>query len=293
MDLQHIRNFLELARELHFWKTSEKMFITQSALSRQIKNLEVELGIMLFERTKRSVKLTEAGKFYYEKWDLLIKEIEGIHTLAKKIDAGKYGTITIGYPGSIIYGYLPNFLKRVAQDMPELKIELVEPTDITFDQMLLAYQMDLGFRRQAADNPTLESLELYSENFALVVPFNHPVNEKNFSSLKEVSNDRFILSRLDQKTLFVETLHDIFAASGFTPTVSIESDYGAAILSMVSKGLGVSVLPYSYAFSNFPGVKFIKLPQQISLFAICRKEDHNPVLKNLINLTKETAMRQF
>ncbi|RYF85569.1 MAG: LysR family transcriptional regulator, partial [Chitinophagaceae bacterium] len=101
MNLQQIKYFLELSRELHFWNTSEKMFITQSALSRQIKALEDELGVQLFERNKRNVKLTEAGRFLQHEWRRLLTEIEGLHRHARQIHEGKYGTLTIGYPGSI------------------------------------------------------------------------------------------------------------------------------------------------------------------------------------------------
>lgn len=101
MELQQIKYFLALSQELHFWKTSERMFITQSALSRQIKALENEIGVQLFERSKRTVKLTEAGMFLRDKWLPLLDEINRIHVQARKIDQGATGLIRIGYPGSI------------------------------------------------------------------------------------------------------------------------------------------------------------------------------------------------
>lgn len=85
MELQQIKNFLSLAEELHFWHTAEKMLITQSALSRQIKALEEELGIQLFERSKRSVKLAEAGAFLRDQWKGLFDEINRVHAQPRKI----------------------------------------------------------------------------------------------------------------------------------------------------------------------------------------------------------------
>ena len=104
MELQQIKYFLTLAQELHFWNTAEKMFITQSALSRQIKALEDELGVKLFERNKRNVKLTEAGVFLRDQWFPMLDKINSIHRQAKKIHEGAAGSIKIGYPGSIAYG---------------------------------------------------------------------------------------------------------------------------------------------------------------------------------------------
>ena len=85
MELQQIRYFLTLAEELHFWNSAEKLFITQSALSRQIKALEEELGVLLFERSKRTVKLTPAGAFMQEQWLRMMEETECIHRQAKYI----------------------------------------------------------------------------------------------------------------------------------------------------------------------------------------------------------------
>src|SRR5690349_13283631 len=137
MDLEQIRYFLALARELHFWNAAEKLFITQSALSRQIKALEEELGVQLFERSKRSVKLTKAGAFLQEQWRRMSEEIDRVHRQAKSIHEGTYGVVSIAYPGSIVSGFLPALITDIASELPEVKLELVEPTDISVEQLLL------------------------------------------------------------------------------------------------------------------------------------------------------------
>jgi DNA-binding transcriptional LysR family regulator len=291
VDLQQIRFFLELSKELHFGNTSEKVFITQSALSRQIKALEEELGVTLFERTKRSVKLTAAGQFLRDQWQRLLNDIHNIHKQALQIHEGKYGAISMGYPGSIAYSFLPELLISIHQAIPQLKVELIEPTDITFEHLLLNYQMDLGFRREPGVNPTLQSACLYSESFALIVPANHRLNQENFTSLAELKNEKFIISGLHHKTFYVESLHAIFQAYQFSPDVYIESDFGATILSLVAKGLGVSILPGSFTFSAQPGIRFIQLPQKASLYVIWRKDDNNPMLRNVMQLVHQVSER--
>ena len=289
MDLQQIKYFLTLAQELHFWHTAERVFITQSALSRQIKALEDELGLKLFERNKRKVKLTEAGAFLRDQWLPLLDEIERIHRQAKKIHEGEYGSIRIGYPGSIAYGFLPDLITSIAHSLPELKVELVEPTDTSFEQLLLDYQMDLAFRRDPAENPALQSICLYSEHFSLVVPNNHHLDEQNFKGLQDVKEEKFILSGLHHKTFYVASLRQIFKDNAFEPNVHIESDFGGMIISLVSKGLGVSILPNSFSFSAHPGVRFIKLPHQVNLYVIWRREDKSPVLRNVLTQVEQIA----
>ncbi|PVY42884.1 LysR family transcriptional regulator [Pontibacter virosus] len=289
MELQQIKYFLALARELHFWNTAERMFITQSALSRQIKALENELGVLLFERNKRSVKLTEAGAFLRDQWTPLLDEINRVHLQARKIHEGAFGTVRIGYPGSIAYGFMPDLITSISKALPELKVDLVEPTDISFEQLLLNYQMDMAFRRDPAENPALQSEFLYSEPYALVVPQSHRLTEANFTGMHDLENDKFILSNLAQTTYYTAGLRQIFEDYRITPDVRIETDFGGMVLGLVSKGLGVTILPYSYSFSALPNVRFITLPYRTNLYVTWRRSDNSPVLKNILKLVTEVA----
>ncbi|WP_017730567.1 LysR family transcriptional regulator [Nafulsella turpanensis] len=291
MELQQIKHFLALSQELHFWKTAERMFITQSALSRQIKALEDELGVQLFERSKRTVRLTEAGSFLRDQWLPMLDEINRIHMQARKIHEGASGFVRIGYPGSIAYSFMPELLTSISRIQPELKIELVEPTDTSFEQLLLNYQVDMAFRRDPAENPSLQSSCLYSEPFALVVPLNHPLDEQNFTGLHDLKNEKFILSNLAQTTFYTSSLRQMLEEYEFTPNVYIETDFGGMSLALVSRGLGVTILPYSYSFSALPNVRFIPLPYKMNLYVTWRKNDHSPVLRNILRQVTETAGR--
>jgi len=291
MELQQIKYFLALAQELHFWNTAEKIFITQSALSRQIKALEEELGLRLFERTKRSVKLTAAGSFLREKWTPLLDDIDRIHRQAKKLHDGESGSIKIGYAGSIAYGFLPDLIASISKHLPDLKMDLTEPIDTSFETQLLNYQMDLALRREPAGNPALQSISLYSEHIALVVPENHHLTEDNFKSILDVKDEKFILSGLHNQTYYVAVLRQMFSDYGMEPNVHIESDFGGMISSLVSKGLGISVLPYSYSINPSFGVRFIKLPPTVSLYVIWRRDDSSPVLRNILAQVEEISLR--
>lgn len=289
MDLQQIRYFLTLSQELHFWNAAEKLFITQSALSRQIKALEAELGVQLFERNKRNVKLTLAGSFLMEQWYRIGDEIDRVHRQAKSIHQGTHGMVSIAYPGSIAYGFLPAFVSAVAGELPEVKLELMEPTDVSIEQLLLNHQLDVALRRDPAENPALQSAMLYSEHFSLIVPANHSLKQRDFKSLAQVKDEKFILSGLHHNTYYVSSLRNLFKTYGFEPNVHIESDFGGMILSLVAKGLGVSIMPSSYASSAQSNVRFIKLPHKTNLYATWRKDDNNPVLRNVLSIVHSTA----
>ena len=288
MTIQQIKYFLVLAKELHFWNTAEKVFISQSSLSRQIQALEDELQIQLFERDKRNVKLTNAGKFLQEQWREKIKEFDQIIRQAKKIDEGKAGTISITYPGSIAYEFLPKFLEVLSNNLPDLKIELTEPIDENHEKLLLNFQTDIAFSRDKIKNANIDSQKLYSEPICLVVPKNHPLNKKNLTGLE---NEKFIISGLHQTTFFASLLRSWFSKNRIKPKTIIESDFGGMIMNLVSKGLGISILPLSFKSAQAENVEFIELEEKIDLYINWRKKELNNTIKKVIELAKNVAKK--
>lgn len=290
MDLQQIKYFLELANELHFWKTSEKVFITQSALSRQIKSLENELGIQLFERDKRNVKLTAAGEFLKIEFAKLFTDFESVTRHAKQISEGEIGTISIGHPASITFSVLPTILSELAEKHPEILVQMFEVDAIDVDNALLTHQIDIAFNRELPKAKELVSKLLLTENFALVVSANHPINEAENVNLSELKDEWFVLPSLAGKSEHAAQLRAIFDEAEFSPKVRFESDFGATLLGLVAKGLGISLMPFSYSHYLTEEVRFIKIPATSSLYATWRKDDKCSVLGNFLNVIGETIV---
>lgn len=282
MNLYQIKYFLVLADELHFWNASEKIGISQSSLSRQIQSLEEELDFKLFERNKRNVKLTNAGVYLKDKWRVSLDEMEKNQRQAKKISEGKYGRISIAHPGSISYDFLPDLLNIFSSEIPELKVELIEPEAIKREELLVSNRIDIAYSREPISNGLICSRKLYSEYVCLVVSDKHWLNENNFKDLKKIKEDFFLISGLHHSTFFSSLLRKIFLNAGFEPKIHIESDFGNTILNLVSKNLGVSILPYSYRAAKNYSVNFIKLNEKISLYINWRRDEKNEVVKNVI-----------
>ncbi|GAB3643393.1 LysR family transcriptional regulator [Spirosoma arcticum] len=282
MDLIQIRYFWGLADELHFWRAADKLNITQSALSRHIKGMEEELGFLVFERTKRKVELTAAGQFMRQEWQRLLPTIDTIQRQAQQISRGEMGTFRIGHPGSITHSVLPGLLLVLTKTYPELQVELLEVNTIDVEQILLSHQIDLGFRREPAVSQLLAFSKVSTESFALVVPTGHPMQNAAVNGLGLVKEAAFILPSLARPTQYATTLRNIFGQYGFQPKVVVESEFGATILSLVAQGLGLSVMPLSYASGSPTGVRFLPLPDQTSLFMLWRKHDHSPMLHNAL-----------
>lgn len=287
MTTQQIKYFLSLATELHFWKAAEKLFISQSTLSRQIQSLEEEIGYQLFKRDKRNVKLTDAGIFLKDKWATTINDLDHFQKQAKKIDQGTSGHISLSYPGSIAFSYLPLFLSKINASIPDLKLELTEPIDENHEKLLLNYDTDIAFNRDAINNTHIMSYKLHTEPICLVVPEKHWLTNTTLKDLKVLQDEKFIISGLHRNTYFPSLLRSLFQKNGFEPKTVIESDFGGMIINLVAQGLGISILPLSYKFSNAIGVRFIELDETISLFMNWRKNDPNRITERVVKLAKE------
>lgn len=283
MNILQIKYFLVLANELHFWKTAEKVFISQSSLSRQIQALEEELGIQLFERDKRNVKLTNAGKFLQEQWAIKMKELDQIQRQAKKIEEGNSGTIAITYPGSITYKFLPNFLEYLKSKLPDLKLELTEPTDEGHEKLLLDYKTDIAFSRDKINNSSIDSLKLYSEPICLVVQKNHWLNKDSLKNMNKLKDENFIISGLHQTTFFASLLRSLFDKYGFNPKTTIESDFGGMILNLINRNLGISILPLSFKYAKTSNLRFVELDEKIDLYINWRKDELNKTVKKVVD----------
>lgn len=284
MNIQQIKYFLALAGKLHYWNTATEMNITQSALTRQIQSLESELGLLLFERNKRNVKLTPAGKFLKDKWEVQLSEIEYIHQFAKLIHLGESGTIKIAHPDSISASIMPDILANIYTKYPKLQVELVQILYENQQEFLRNYKIDLVITRDINTIPGIKSKKIYTDHLALVIPENHPYQTLEDLTKETLEKQKFILPTIDEGSSYGYIIQKLFNSFDFVPDVYLYSEFGSTIIALVRKGLGIAVLPDSYSYHESPGLRFIKLPFQTDLYLNWRTDDHNPILSNVLKL---------
>ena len=284
INFQQLQYFLALADELHFWRTSEKMFITQSALSRHIRTIEQQLNVQLFERNNRNVKLTKAGEFLRDEFRQLLGDFESLTRHARLIAAGEIGILRIGHPSSITFSLLPDLISALRDKHPNLTAQMIELPGTDFDTSLLSYNIDIGLNREPNKTKGLTAKQILTENFALVVPAAHPLAKKETIDLMEAKDERFILPFSTGRSEHALRIRSLFEEAGFTPQVYFESDDGGTILGLVTRGLGISVLPFSYFHHSREEVRFIKLQATTGIYALWRSNDQNAGLKNFLNV---------
>ncbi|MFP3591413.1 LysR family transcriptional regulator [Chryseobacterium sp. SIMBA_038] len=284
MNIQQLKYFLTLAKELHFWNTSAKMNITQSALSRQIQSLESELGVQLFYRDKRNVKLTPAGKFLQEKWGEEINQMQSFHQLARQIHLGESGTIRIAHPDSISSSVLPDFVKKVSAAFPNLNLELVQLTNEAQEDYLKNFKIDLAFSRDINTSTAINEKKLGYENLSFVVQENHQFKTLSDISEETLKEQKFLLTIGDYSSSYNLLVQEVIDSYNIKLDSCIRCEFGSTIISLIRNEVGISILPHSYHLHQNAGIRFIPLPFVTDLYIQWRKDDPNPILKNILEL---------
>ncbi|CDT01671.1 Transcriptional regulator, LysR family [Sphingobacterium sp. PM2-P1-29] len=284
MDIQQIKYFLILAEELHFWNTSEKVGITQSALSRQIMSLESELNLKLFDRDKRNVSLTSAGQYLKEKWQFELSTLEIVHQQALQIHLGKLGTIKIAHPDSISSTIIPEIISKISYAFPQLNMELLQLPYSQEEEALKNYKIDILLSRDMNQSVFLHSKKLSSDNLCLVVPTDHDFKTPEDITSVNLANQKFILTYGGSDSRYDSLLQDIFKHYNIHPSSFISSQFGSTIISLIKKGLGIAILPQSYSHYDPIGLRFIPLPFFSDLYINWRKDDPNIIIKNIMDL---------
>jgi DNA-binding transcriptional LysR family regulator len=262
MDFTTIQNFLILSDKLNYRKTAEDIYIAQPALSRQIMALEKDLGVQLFLRNKRNVVLTEAGKYFKEEAKRIMDDFERIKNRTSQIHIGQSGEIKIAHSSSSMQFLLPNILSLIQVQLPLLKTSLTESTNIYEINALLNRTVDVGFGPNTLVPKELNAVTLYTENFVVLLPVNHPLNEDNFVSLSQLSNENFILPPREESSGYVESIEAMCQSKGFIPKVAYQSGNTNTVLRLVEAGVGVSIEPKSALMGQNMNIKFIELKNE-------------------------------
>lgn len=287
MEIRHIRYFLTLSEELHFRRAAEKLFIAQPALSRQIKELETELGVVLFNRDKRNVSLTLAGKFLKEEGYKLVKHVNSIQSSISEIGKTLSGTINIGCIGSAMSIIIPDLIQKISEDLPGIRTNLIEGTTHDLTNALVDRQIDIMFSRPIMKLANISSQVIYHESSVLVVAQNNKWAIDAHSKIADLANVPFILFPREAGLSFREQIIKICSQEGFYPKIMHESIHSNSLLRLVEKDLGVSIIPESLASGYALKVTFLRLKDfdiSVNLAISCRKDNEDDLVKEIFEM---------
>ena len=262
MELTTLRYFVTVARELHFHRAAAKLNMTQAPLSAAIRKLEEELETRLFDRTSRSVKLTESGLFFLSEAEAVLQRAELARKRLENRKSGQTGKLAIGYNETALNTFLPQILAGCRNRQPHLQLELRELETAEQIRGLREDILDIGFMRPFGfDLSGLQSRRIFRENYRLVMQNSHPLAQENRITAEQLSGRSIILFARDVNPAIYDRITMILG-SGSTPPPHFRQDARnkSSMLAMVKAGFGAALLPESSCRGPLPGLT-VKEPQ--------------------------------
>ncbi|MFG6103425.1 LysR family transcriptional regulator [Leptothoe sp. EHU-05/26/07-4] len=269
MELRHLRYFLAVAEELHFGRAAGHLQMAQPPLSQQIKQLEIELGVQLFARTRRKVSLTAAGQVLQQEAQQLLQQLEQAVSKTQQASRGELGRLAIAFVSSAMYSLLPDYLKQFREQYPHVEIVLHELSTQEQIQGLLDSRLDIGFMRPPVDHPTLQAKPVLQESLVVALPLGHRLASQPNLSIQELQGELFVLFPRAMATRLYDQIISLCHQGGFSPTVAQQAAQMQTILSLVTAEIGVAIVPESLQNLQRRGVCFIPFQETTPQAEVC------------------------
>lgn len=257
--LRHIRYFIAVAEEMHFRRAADRLGVAQPALSRAIKSLERELGVILFERTKRSVQITRAGDVFLEGCRALETTIDYTVTQTQLAHRGHLGSLRIGYTDNAIAGVLPIMLKTFQEREPGIMVTPFHGPTIDQLRRLELNEIDFGFVTGPVSRPGYEMIPVQSERFVCIVYDSHPIAGRESVRIAELAGENFVHGSSTEWKHFHDYLFSLSRRAGFEPRIVQQAFNTAGILGLVASGMGLTILTEKSTIAMPPGLVVIPI----------------------------------
>jgi DNA-binding transcriptional LysR family regulator len=246
MELRQIRSFLSIAETLHFGRTAELIHLSQPALSLQIRALEEEVGVRLFQRNRRKTTLTAAGVAFRDAAAAALSQLEQAICRARLAASGKLGVLRIGFVSTAGNEIVPNIVRQFRESNPEVEFSLRNILTAEQVQMLETGSLDIGFLRLPIGEQTaLDVVTVHREPLVLLVPSSHQLAKRKRVRLREVAGQDFVMYERTYAPGFHDLIFGILRDAGIVPNVSQTAVEIPTLISLVASRMGITILPAS------------------------------------------------
>jgi DNA-binding transcriptional LysR family regulator len=295
MELRHLRYFVAVAEELSFTRAAERLHIGQPPLSHQIQMLEAEVGAQLLERSKRWVRLTEAGKLFLDDARRILSLSEQAAQNARRAERGEAGELRVGFTFST--PLTPLFvaaINRYRQRYPGVTLTLKEMSTLGQIDAIANRELDLGLVRPLeSDLPEgIQLTVLRRDPLEMVLPIDHPLAKKPSVSVRDLEGQPLVMYPESAGTGIHPQIFRLCREAGFKPTIAMEAAESSTIIGLVAAGCGVSVLPSSFNIIQMSGVCYRPLADAeatTTLSLAQRKDEISPLVAAFVAVAAEAA----
>ncbi|WP_030178029.1 LysR substrate-binding domain-containing protein [Streptomyces sp. NRRL S-813] len=256
MELRHLSGFVAVAEELHFGRAAERLHMAQSPLSQQIRLLERDLGVRLFDRTTRSVRLTAAGKALLEPARHLLAEASAVRRAVQVAHLGEVGRVTLGFAGASSYSALPVLTRAITSELPGIELVLEGQTYAGEALGRIADgTLDLGFVALPVRRG-ISARVVRMERLLLALPDSHRLAERDEVAVAELAQEPFVTFPLSRGSAVREATVQACHEAGFAPRIAQEAPDSYNLLALVGAGVGVAVVVESARHIHLEHVVF-------------------------------------
>lgn len=296
MELRHLRYFVAAAEEMSITRAAARLRVSQPPLSRQIRDLEEEIGTVLFNRSNKRLELTAAGKFFLQEAKRILSQVERATRITKATGSGQAGLITIAFLSPLGGMFLPQVVRSFRQIHPTVDIDLVEIVPRKQLEALRDSRIDLAFvpkvEVESADEFVFETVMKVEVQVAL--PPDHRLSRLKQIPVHTLRDEAFITIKRSAAPATHELLMRLCRSAGFEPRVAKQSDRAQSILDLIAAGVGVAILPVH--FGRYPANVVMRplapKPVSIPLCMVWRKDDPSRLAHTLRTMILEYFHQQ-
>lgn len=245
MELRQIRYFQRVAAELSFTRAAKALHMAQPPLSRQIKMLEEEIGVSLFERAGRGIRLTDAGRYFLDQTDLMMRKLSETVQATQRIGRQEKRRFGVGFVPSVLYGYMPGFIRRLRMLDPNVEISLAEMITLQQFEALKTGRIDIGIGRILLTDPEIERLVLWDERLIAAVPRESGLASRSGLTVEHILSETLILYPARPRPSYADHVLDIFQRKGAAPERVKEVNELQTAVGLVAAGVGIAIVPES------------------------------------------------
>jgi len=298
MELRHLRYFVAVAEELSFTRAAERLHIGQPPLSHQIQMLEAEVGARLLERSKRWVRLTEAGKLFLDDARRVLALSEQAVQTARRAERGEAGELRIGFTFSTpLTPLFATVVNHYRQRYPGVQLTLQEMSTLGQIDAIANRELDLGLVRppELTQPAAVELTMLRRDPLVMVLPVRHPLVGKKRLTIADLKGEPLIMYPESVGTGIHLQINRLCKEAGFAPTIAMEAPEVSTIIGLVAAGCGVSVLPSAFSIIQMRDVVYRPLADReakTTLYLARRKDAASPLVAAFVAVAKEAARAQ-
>jgi DNA-binding transcriptional LysR family regulator len=289
MELRHLKYFVAVAEELNFRRAAERLFMEQPPLSRQIRQLEDELGVELFQRNRQGVSLTAAGRAFLNEARLALAQAERAAQAARQAGEAQQTKLVIGFSICIFNRLLANVIQTFREIAPTINISLTEAQTAVQVQAIATGDIDVGFIHLPIDHPDLSFETVLTEQLVAVLPQEHPLAALLTIPLHLLADEPFVLCPEQVKPDFYYQIMRLCQQAGFQPKIAQEATPPEVVVSFVEAGAGVSLVASGAQTRHRSGVVYRAIAEttpQIEIAAAWHKQNSSPVLSQFLEVVR-------